>query len=79
MLPITMKGISREVIPYAVEGMLDAFGQKIKIFSEHMTGLDFYFDPSMVSVGSTERIRTVLQNAIDALEKTGRRPAAPAS
>src|ERR1700728_2389433 len=44
--PITMKGISREVIPYAVEGMLDAAGQTIKIFSEHLTGLDFYSTPA---------------------------------
>ena len=42
--PITMKGISRDVIPYAVDGMLDASGAKVQIFSEHMTGLDFYLD-----------------------------------
>ncbi len=67
--PITMKGISREVIPYGVEGMLDAEGQAGKVFSAHMTGLDFYFDPRMVNAGSAERIRTVLQQAIAALEK----------
>jgi adenylate cyclase len=73
--PITMKGISREVIPYAVEAMLDAGGKKIEIFSEHMTGLDFYLDPSMVTSGSTERIRSLLQNALSALERYGPRPA----
>jgi adenylate cyclase len=73
--PITMKGISREVIPYAVEAMLDAGGKKIEIFSEHMTGLDFYLDPSMVASGSTERIRSLLQNALSALERYGPRPA----
>jgi adenylate cyclase len=67
--PITMKGISREVIPYSVEGMLDAEGQTSKIFSTHMTGLDFYLDPRMVNAGSAERIRAVLQQAIAALEK----------
>jgi adenylate cyclase len=67
--PLTMKGISREVIPYAVGGMLDAAGQQIKIFNEHLTGLDFYLDPSMVQSGSAERIRAVLQDAIAALEK----------
>jgi adenylate cyclase len=46
--PITMKGISRDVIPYAVDGMLDASGAKVQIFSEHMTGLDFYLDPAMI-------------------------------
>ena len=67
--PITMKGISREVIPYAIEGMLDATGQQMKIFSEHLTGLDFYLDPSMVHSGSAERIRVVLQDAIATLEE----------
>ena len=70
--PITMKGISREVTPYAVEGMLDAAGQQIKIFSEHLTGLDFYLDPRMVHSGSAERIRALLQDAIAALEKYSR-------
>jgi hypothetical protein len=64
-----MKGIGREVVPYTVEGMLDALGQKVEIFSEHMTGLDFYLDPSMVDVGSAEQIRTLLQDAIAALQK----------
>ena len=68
MPPITMKGISREVVPYAVEGLLDATGQKLVVFSEHMTGLDFYLDPSMVNVGSAERICALLQ------EKYGARP-----
>ena len=58
--------------------MLDAIGQKVEIFSEHMTGLDFYLDPSMVNVGSAERIRALLQDAITALEKYGRRPISPA-
>jgi class 3 adenylate cyclase len=67
--PITMKGISRDVIPYAVEGLLDETGQKIEIFSEHMAGLDFYLDPSMVPSGSAERIRALLQDAVSALDK----------
>ncbi len=72
--PITMKGISREIIPYAVQGMLDADGNNIEIFSEHMTGLDFYLDPSMVTAGSAEHIRGRLQDALSALEKYGPRP-----
>src|SRR5262249_22411889 len=67
--PITMKGISREVVPYAVEGMLDEAGQKVEVLSEHMAGLDFYLNPSMVHSGSAERIRTLLQDAIWALDK----------
>jgi len=76
---ISMKGISREVIPYTVEGMLDAQGNKIEIFSEHMTGLDFYLDPSMVAAGSADRIRTLLNKALSALERYGPQQMPPAS
>ncbi len=69
---ITMKGISRDVVPYSVEGMLDGSGNKVEIFSEHMTGLDFYLDPSMVTAGSADRIRGILRSALSALER--RRP-----
>ena len=33
--PITMKGISREVVPYVVEGMLNEAGARVEVFSEH--------------------------------------------
>jgi class 3 adenylate cyclase len=66
---ITMKGISREVVPYSLEGLIDASGNKTEIFSEHMTGLDFYLDPSMVTQGSAERVRRVLQSALSALDE----------
>ncbi len=75
---ITMKGISREVIPYSVEGVLDAAGNAVEIFSEHMTGLDFYLDPSMVSAGSAERIRGILRKALSALEQSGSAQPPPA-
>jgi adenylate cyclase len=72
--PITMKGISREVVPYAVEGVVNAAGETIAVFSEHLTGLDFYLNANMVDADSTARIRKVLQDALNALEKS-----APAS
>jgi adenylate cyclase len=65
---IAVKGISRTVIPYVVEGVLDETGRKIEIFSEHMTGLDFYLDPRAVDAAARERIRATLKNAIEALE-----------
>ena len=68
---ISVKGISRMVVPYVVEGVLDEAGRKIEIFSEHMTGLDFYLDPRAVDATALERIRETLKNAIAALE--GRR------
>jgi hypothetical protein len=30
-----MKGISREVVPYAITGMIDADGETVQVFSEH--------------------------------------------
>ena len=65
---ISMKGISREVIPYAVEGMLSAAGQKVQVFSEHMAGLDFYLDTGAIDAPAAERIRATLRNAMAALE-----------
>ena len=64
-----MKGINREIVPYAVEAMLDAEGIKLQKFSEHTTGLDFYLDPSAVDAASTSRIRGLLQAAIAALDR----------
>ena len=64
-----MKGISRDVVPYAVEGLLDASGAKVEIFSEHMTGLDFFLDPTVMDARTSAHVRTVLQNAIATLDK----------
>jgi class 3 adenylate cyclase len=69
--PISVKGINRTVVPYVVEGVLDETGRKIEIFSEHMTGLDFYLDPRAVDATAIERIRATLKNAIVALEERG--------
>ena len=67
--PITMKGITREVIPYSVRGIFDNSGRNVEIFSEHTAGIDFYLDPRMVDSAQAERVRTVLQNALSALER----------
>jgi adenylate cyclase len=67
--PITMKGISREVVPYAVDGIVGVEGETIAVFSEHLTGLDFYLNANMVDADSATRIRQVLQDALHALDK----------
>ena len=74
MPPISVKGISRTVVPYVVEGVLDEAGRKIEIFSEHMTGLDFYLDPRAVDASAIESIRATLGNAIAALDRRGGQP-----
>jgi adenylate cyclase len=67
--PITMKGISREVIPYAISGIRDAAGQTVEVFSEHQTGLDFYLNANMIDASNTAHIRKVLEEALKALDK----------
>jgi adenylate cyclase len=67
--PITMKGISREVIPYAISAMLDSAGQAVQIFSEHRTGLDFYLNANMIDADSASHIRKVLEDALNALDR----------
>jgi len=53
--PISVKGVGRMVVPYVVEGVLDDAGRKIEIFSEHITGLDFYLDPRAIDATGNVR------------------------
>jgi class 3 adenylate cyclase len=74
LAPISMKGINREVVPYSVDGLLDASGNvSAPVISEHVTGLDFDFDPSRVDAAAAERIQAVLRAAMAALD--ARKPA----
>jgi adenylate cyclase len=66
--PITMKGISREVVPYVVSGILDATGKTVHVFSEHMPGMDFYLNASMIDSTKAPHIREVLRDALKALD-----------
>jgi adenylate cyclase len=68
--PIKMKGISREVVPYTVNSVLDAKGAAIEVFNEHLAGLDFYLNANMVDAVSVSRIRKVLQDALQVLDKS---------
>jgi adenylate cyclase len=75
MPAISMKGISREVIPYALEGTLDATGRQRRTFSEHMRGLDFYLDPEAIDPSTAGQVRDVLRDAITTLEQRVRKQA----
>ena len=55
--PITMKGISREVVPYAVDNMLDTSVEKSDVVIERMGGLDFYLDASSLDAQGIDQIR----------------------
>ncbi|HEY1944118.1 MAG TPA: adenylate/guanylate cyclase domain-containing protein [Roseiarcus sp.] len=69
LTPIRMKGISREVTPYAVEGLFDSEGKIVEVFAAHMAGVDFYLDPSVIAAESADEIRAILQHALVALDQ----------
>jgi class 3 adenylate cyclase len=64
-----MKGISREVVPYAIDGLIDADGNTIEVFSEHATGLDLYLDLGRVDINQAQSLKLILQRAINALDR----------
>ena len=69
LLPVTMKGISREVVPYAIDGMLDEDGRTVQVFSEHREGLDLYLDLGRVDTEGARSLQALFRKAIEALEQ----------
>ena len=68
--PVALKGIGREVVPYLVEGLLDASGEQVQVLSEHTPGLTLYLDLNMVDANASGHVRDVLRGALSALEKS---------
>ncbi|MGO7428251.1 adenylate/guanylate cyclase domain-containing protein, partial [Rhizobium ruizarguesonis] len=68
--PITMKGIQREIVPYAVDGLTLGVDHKSRVLSEHISGLDLHLDMSRLEPADRLRVRTALKEAIDALDET---------
>lgn len=67
--PVSLKGIGRGVVPYLVEGLLDAAGEQVQVFSEHTPGLTLYLDLNLVDANAAGPVRDVLRTALEALEK----------
>ncbi len=66
--PIRVKGISREVVPYAVQGLLGELVQRSQVISEHAKGLDLFVDLDILDDRAAERARRRLQELLEALE-----------
>ena len=62
--PISMKGISREVVPYSVEGLLGELAQRPQVISEHAIGLDLFLDLEAMDERSIERAQKRLAEAL---------------
>lgn len=69
LAPVSMKGIAREVVPYAIDGLLDEDGGTVQVFSQHGDGLDLYLDLGRIDADSAQSLREVLNQAINALDK----------
>jgi hypothetical protein len=65
--PIVMKGISREIVPYRVEGLLGELAQRQQVISEHVTGLDLFLDLEALDDAGIERAKRRLSEALQAL------------
>jgi class 3 adenylate cyclase len=68
LAPIQMKGISRPVVPYAVEGLLGELAQRTRVISEHETGVDLFVDLDVIDRETAARTIRTLQEALDALD-----------
>ncbi len=68
--PITMKGISHPVVPYALDALLDD-SRAGQVFTEQADGIDFYLDVSKVDSAVTEQLRALLLQGAEALKKRG--------
>jgi len=69
---VSMKGISRVVVPYAIDGLQAPDGTTLQVFSEHSTGLDLYLDLGRLDSTAATSARAVLAKAISALDKRDR-------
>ena len=68
LAPIRMKGISHEVVPYLVEGVLGEVSQRSTVIAEHQRGLDLFIDPDAMDAESARAARDTLNRAIASLE-----------
>jgi adenylate cyclase len=74
--PIRVKGISREIVPYVVEGWAgDLANQSVQI-RERTEGLDLFVDVDASDTLAAERARRRLSEALAVLDAKGRRAVA---
>jgi len=67
--PITMKGISREVVPYAVDGLVHDMKQRPRIISEQGQGVELFIDLDVMDAETAQRTRHLLSEALQALDQ----------
>ena len=67
--PIKVKGITRDVIPYSVEGKTEE--APTGGINEYGNGMNIFIDIDMLDEGEARRLKGTLQNALTALGRRG--------
>jgi class 3 adenylate cyclase len=73
---ITMKGISREVVPYVVEGLLGEAREDAHVIKEQVAGLQLFLDVDALDEPARVTARQRLAEALEALDRRARPAAA---
>jgi adenylate cyclase len=72
---ISVKGISREIVPYAFEGLVEELRQRPNVISERGMGVELFLDLDVIDRAAAERTRRLLEQALAAIDtKTKTRP-----
>jgi class 3 adenylate cyclase len=66
--PIHVKGISREVTPYLVDGLTDESAAR-NVFREHESGLELFLDINDLDAAGLARTKTILAEALAAVNR----------
>ena len=67
LTPITVKGISREIVPYVVEGEAEDAGDAPRVINGQAKGVGVFVDLEAIDASSVDEARAVLEKAITAL------------
>lgn len=65
---ITVKGIGRTIVPYAVDGLTRSTAPRSQVIAEHAPGLDLFLDVGGLDGAAVDRAVRVFEEAIVALE-----------
>lgn len=66
--PIQMKGISREIVPFAFEALVDEMRQRPSVISAQAAGVDIFLDFEMMDKPAADRTKQLLQDALAAID-----------
>jgi adenylate cyclase len=67
--PVLMKGIGRAVTPYMLDGLVDPARDQASVVEKHLRGADLYIDPTMIDPAAAPQIRSLLAEAMTALDR----------